>query len=133
MNTDKHGWMSSEEEGLNELTGKIIRCAFAVSNALGAGFLEKVYENALAHELGKAGLAVEQQKGMQVVYDGVVVGEYVADLVVNGRVIVELKAVKAFDNVHFAQCLNYLKATGTEVCLLINFGVPKVEIKRFIN
>lgn len=125
--------MSSDKEELNELTGEIIRCAFVVSNELGAGFLEKVYENALAHELRRAGLAVEQQKGIQVVYRGVVVGDYAADLVVNGRVIVELKAVKAFDNVHYAQCLNYLKATGMEVCLLINFGLPKIEIKRFIN
>ena len=122
-----------EAEKLNELTGEIIRCAFAVSNELGAGFLEKVYENALAHELQKAGLAVEQQKGIQVIYDGVVVGDYFADLVVNGSVIVELKAVKMFDNVHYAQCLNYLKATGLQICLLLNFGVPKVEIKRFVN
>jgi len=100
---------------------------------LGAGFLEKVYENALAHELRRSRLTVEQQKGIQVLYDGVVVGEYAADLLVNGRVIVELKAVKAFDNVHFAQCLNYLKATGMEACLLINFGTPKIEIKRFVN
>jgi len=125
--------MGVEKERFNELTGEIIRCAFAVSNELGAGFLEKVYENALAHELRKNGLGVEQQKGIQVRYDGVVVGEYAADLVVDGRVIVELKAVKAFDNVHFAQCLNYLKATGMEVCLLINFGLPKIEIKRFVN
>ncbi len=118
---------------LNELTSEIIRCAFAVSNGLGAGFLEKVYENALAHELRKAGLAVQQQEGIQVVYDGVVVGEYVADLVVSDTVIVELKAVKALDNIHYAQCLNYLKATGMKICLLINFGVPKIEIKRFMN
>ena len=122
-----------EAEKLNELTGEIIRCAFAVSNELGAGFLEKVYENAFAHELRKAGLAVEQQKEIQVIYDGVVVGDYFADLVVNGSVIVELKAVKMFDNVHYAQCLNYLKATGLQICLLLNFGVPKVEIKRFVN
>jgi len=125
--------MSYDEGELNELTGEIIRCAFVVSNELGAGFLEKVYENALAHELRRSRLAVEQQKGIQVLYDGIVVGEYAADLVVNGRVIVELKAVKAFDNVHFAQCLNYLKATGMEACLLINFGVPKIEIKRFVD
>ena len=87
----------------------------------------------MAHELRKAGLAVEQQKGIQVIYDGVVVGDYFADLVVNGSVIVELKAVKMFDNVHYAQCLNYLKATGLQICLLLNFGVPKVEIKRFVN
>ena len=125
--------MDLDRGGLNELTGEIIRCAFVVSNELGAGFLEKVYENALAHELRKGGLAVQQQKGIQVVYDGVVVGEYAADLVVNGSVIVELKAVKAFDKVHYAQCLNYLKATGTEVCLLINFGTPRVDVRRIVN
>ncbi len=125
-----------EEVGVersNELTGEIIRCAFLVSNELGAGFLEKVYENALAHELRKTGLAAEQQRRIQVVYDGVVVGDYVADLVVNGSVIAELKAVKAFDNIHYAQCLNYLKATGLDICLLLNFGVPKIQIKRFVN
>ncbi len=125
--------MSSDKEELNELRGEIILCAFVVSNELGAGFLEKVYENSLAHELSSAGLAVGQQKRIQVIYRGVVVGDYAADLVANGRVIVELKAVKALDNVHYAQCLNYLKATGMEVCLLINFGLPKIEIKRFIN
>lgn len=129
------GWaqLSAENEGLSELTGEIIRCAFAVSNELGAGFLEKVYENALAHELRRAGLAVEQQRATNVIYRGHVVGEYMADLIVNGRVIVELKAVKAFDDVHYAQCLNYLKATGMKICLLINFGLPKIGIKRFIN
>ena len=104
-----------------------------MSNELGAGFLEKVYENALAHEIRKAGLQAEQQQPIQVHYDGVVVGDYVADLVVENAVLVELKAVKAFDNIHFAQCINYLKATGMQICLLINFGQPKIEIKRFAN
>jgi len=125
--------MSSDHTELNALTGEIIRCAFAVGNGLGAGFLEKVYENALAHELRKAGLAVEQQKEIEVRYDNVMVGHYVADLVVADSVIVELKAVKAFDEIHYAQCLNYLKATGMKICLLINFGSPKVQVKRFIH
>ena len=118
----------------NELvTEKIIGCAYTVANTLGSGFLEKVYENAMAHELRKAGLAVQQQAGIAVNYDGVIVGDYVADLLVENVVLVELKAVKTIDNVHFAQCMNYLKATGLQVCLLINFGTPRIEIKRVLN
>jgi GxxExxY protein len=125
--------MISDLDKLNAITERIIGCAYTVSNVLGAGFLEKVYENALAHELHKAGLQAEQQKPVHVLYDGIVVGDYFADIVVEESVIVELKAAKAFDNIHFAQCVNYLKATGMKVCLLINFGQPKVEIKRFVN
>jgi GxxExxY protein len=77
-------------------------------------------------------LQVLQQYAIRVLYDGVDVGDYIADLLVEGSVLVELKAVKAFDDVHLAQCLNYLKATGLKVCLLINFGKPKVEIKRIV-
>jgi GxxExxY protein len=99
---------------------------------LGAGFLEKVYENALAIELHKAGLKVAQQHSIQVWYDDVLVGEYFADLLVEEKVVVEIKAVKAFDEAHWAQCINYLKATGMHVCLLINFGKPRVEIKRVV-
>jgi GxxExxY protein len=122
-----------DDTELNELTGRIIGCAYTVANALGAGFLEKVYENALAHELRKSGLAVEQQHKIDVTYDNVVVGHYVADLLVSDRVIVEVKAVKAFDEVQYAQRLNYLKATRLRICLLVNFGSPKVQIKRFIS
>ncbi|NLF07195.1 MAG: GxxExxY protein [Pirellulaceae bacterium] len=125
--------MVQDAERLNEITKRIIGCAYAVSNELGAGFLEKVYENALSHELKKDGLQVEQQRPIKVLYDGVIVGEYVADLVVEDEIIVELKAIKAFDNFHFAQCVNYLKATGKSICLLLNFGQPKVDIKRFAN
>lgn len=116
-----------------EITEKIIGCAYTVANTLGAGFLEKVYENALAHEIRKTGLNVKQQSPITVYYDGVVVGEYVADLVVENEVIVELKSVKSLDNVHMAQCLNYLKATGRNVCLLINFGSPRIELKRIVS
>ena len=115
---------------LNQVTEKIIGCAYKVANELGCGFLEKCYENALAHELRKAGFRVEQQKPIDVLYDGIVIGEYVADLIVEGRVVVELKAIKACDEIHAAQCINYLAATGLPVCLLINFG-KKVEVKRF--
>lgn len=118
---------------LNPTTEAVIGAAFQVSNTLGAGFLEKVYENALRHEIEKQRLAVEQQKPIQVHYDGVVVGEYIADLVVDQTVLVELKAVKALDDIHSAQVLNYLKATGLPVALLLNSGSPRVEIKRFRN
>jgi len=120
-------------EAINRVTERIISCVYAVANGLGCGFLEKVYENALAHELGKTELDVSQQHPIQVFYDGVVVGAYVADLVVAGSVLVELKAVKAFEDIHMAQCMNYLRATGLRVCLLVNFGTPKVEIKRIVN
>jgi len=116
-----------------ELTEIIIGCAYAVANTLGHGFLEKVYENALAHELHKKGLRTEQQTAITVYYDRVVVGEYVADLLVEGNILIELKTIKQIDDVHKAQCLNYLKATGLGLCLLINFGVPKVQVKRIIN
>ncbi len=124
--------MDAKSRRLNEISNKVIRAALAVSNTLGVGFLEKVYENALAHELRKAGFAVEQQKPIQVVYDGVMVGDYVADLLVEGDLLVELKAAKALDEIHMAQCMNYLKATGMRLCMLLNFGNPKLEIKRIV-
>ncbi len=104
-----------------------------VSNTLGSGFLEKVYENALVHELRKADAKVAQQHVLSVSYDGVVVGEYAADLVVEDGVLVELKAVRALDDVHMAQCMNYLKATGLRVCLLLNFGQPRLQVKRSVR
>src|ERR1043166_2484236 len=117
---------------LNRITEAVIGGAYTVGNGLGSGFLEKVYENALAHELRKAGLRVEQTEPIKAYYDGIVVGDYEADLVVEGRVLVELKAVQGIDDIHYAQCLNYLKATGIQICLLINFGKPKVEVKRVV-
>ena len=127
MNADR------EKNDMKQLTEKVIQCAFAVSNTLGCGFLEKVYENALAHELRKAGLQVQQQHGITVYYDGVAVGEYTADLLVEGVLLIELKAVKSFDEVHLAQCLNYLKATNLRLCLLMNFAKPKLEVRRIVN
>jgi GxxExxY protein len=125
--------MDLEQQRLNQITEKIIGCAFKVGNTLGSGFLEKVYENALLHELKKAGLLAEQQKEIPVYYDGVVVGLYVADLLVDNSVLIELKTVKSFDEIHMAQCLNYLKATGHKGCLLINFGCPRVDFKRIVH
>jgi GxxExxY protein len=100
---------------------------------LGSGFVEKVYENALAHELRKDGLKTTQQSPIEVVYDGVLVGEFLADILVEDVVIVELKVVRAFDNAHLAQGLNYLKATGLNVCLLFNFGTQRVQVRRIVN
>lgn len=130
MNADERRF---DQDEMSQLTEKVIRCAFAVSNTLGCGFLEKVYENALAHELGKAGLRVEQQHGIMVYYDGIVVGEYAADLLVEGVLLLELKAVKDLDDIHLAQCLNYLKATNLRLCLLMNFARPKLEVRRVVN
>jgi GxxExxY protein len=124
--------MNADVARLNAISERIIGCAFTVGNALGHGFLEKVYENALAHELRKSGLAVVQQRGIEVRYDAVVVGEYVVDLLVDGQVLVEIKTVRALDDMHSAQCLNYLKATGHHLCLLINFAKPRVEIRRIV-
>jgi GxxExxY protein len=96
------------ESELNKLTEKVIGCAFSVSNFLGVGFLEKVYENALAHELRKAGLKVEQQKPIDVYYDGIIVGDYISDLLAEDYLLLELKTVERFNEIHLAQSLNYL-------------------------
>jgi GxxExxY protein len=118
---------------LNILSGQTIGYAFTVINALGVGFLEKIYENALAHELRKAGLKVTQQHGMTVMYDGVKLGDYCADLLVEDALLVELKVAKALDDSHRLQCVNYLKATGLQLCLLLNFGKLRLEIKRLAH
>ena len=127
MNADEH------RSAIDSKTERIIGAAFQVSNVLGCGFLEKVYENSLAYELRKHGHHVEQQFFINVRYDNIVVGQYAADLLVDDEVLIEIKAIKCFDDTHMAQCLNYLKATGKTVCLLLNFGSPKVEIKRIVN
>ena len=112
-----------------ELTEKIIASFYQVYNTLGWGFLEKVYHFALLHELRKRGMEVGTQAKIDVFYDGLLVGEYYADLFVENLVIVELKAVEQITSVHEAQLLNYLKATSIEVGLLFNFG-PKPQFKR---
>ncbi len=122
--------MEEDLKIFNPITEKVIGCAYIVSNGLGSGFLEKVYENALAHELRENGLKLEQQHPVKVRYDGIIVGDYVADLLVEDCILVELKAIQSLDGIHQAQCLNYLKATGLRLCLLINFGSPRVQIKR---
>ena len=112
-----------------ELTAKIIDCAYKVHKKLGFGFLESVYQNALMIELSKASLKVEKEQKIQVCYDGRAVGDFVADFVVEDKIILELKSVKEIHPAHEAQLINYLKATGIEVGLLINFG-ERVDIKR---
>ena len=114
-----------------DLTNRIICAFYNVYNILGSGFLEKVYENALAIELKKIGLSVTQQESIKVYYDGVQVGDYYADIVVNGLVILELKAAESLRSEHFAQLTNYLKATDKKVGLLLNFG-KKPEFKRIV-
>ena len=117
---------------LNELTYNINGAIFEVNRELGVGFLEKVYENALLVELRKRGLEAESQVPVKVKYKGTEVGEYFADIVVENQVIVELKSVDSLQKIHEAQLLNYLKATGYKVGLLVNFTHPKAEIKRFV-
>lgn len=118
---------------INAISHLVIGSAYKVSNALGCGFLEKVYENALSHEIRKAGLIAMQQYPINVYYDNTVVGEYFADIVVENCLIVELKAVKFLEDIHLAQCLNYLRATGMDLALLVNFYHPKVAIKRVVG
>ena len=125
MDTDAHGLETN-------LTEAAIGSAFEVSKALGAGFLEKVYERAILRELTLRGASAKTQASFPVCYKGQYVGEYCADLVVDEKVIVELKCVDRLGTEHLAQCINYLKASGHRVALLINFQRPKVEWKRVL-
>ena len=136
MNTDQEnsrgrmrGRVALPHDGL---TSKVIQAAFEVSNTLGCAFLEKVYENALAWELRSAGLGVLQQVPIRVLYREQTVGEYCADMVVEGAVLVETKAAERDNPVFFAQVLNYLKATRLPVGLLLNFGRPRLSYRRLI-
>jgi len=116
-----------------ELTENIIGCAYNVYNKMGFGFLESVYEKCMLIELRKAGLDVESQKPITVYYENEIVGEFVADIIVNDTVILELKSVRQIINAHEVQLVNYLVATGKPVGLILNFGESKVEIKRKIK
>ncbi|KKO18908.1 MAG: GxxExxY protein [Candidatus Brocadia sp.] len=113
----------------DDLTSQIISSAFEVHNTLGSGFLEKVYENALLVELREKGLKAESQRPATVLYKDRNVGEYFADIIVENKVVLELKALEKIGDIHEIQLKNYLKATGIEVGLLINFG-KSVEVKR---
>ena len=121
-----------ERENCDRLSSLVVAGAYRVSNALGAGFLEKVYENAMAFELRAAGLQIEQQAPVHVRYRQEIVGEYIPDLLVERSVIVEIKAIDSLHSIHRAQCMNYLRATGLNVALLLNFGRPRIELKRIV-
>jgi len=123
-----------EREMLHEeITGRILECAFEVSRELGAGFLESVYENALLIALRQKGMSAKPQVRLEVQFRGVTVGNFVADLIVRDLVLVELKAITRIAPEHKAQVINYLKATGLNTGLLINFGNPRVEYNRLYN
>jgi GxxExxY protein len=113
-----------------DLAGKVIGLAMKIHSTLGAGFLESVYHKALAHELTKAGIRFESEKPLRVFYDGVLVGEFVADFLIENELIVELKAVQNLTPAHKVQTVNYLVATGKDVGLLINFGSERLEFKK---
>ena len=113
-----------------EVTQRILKCAFEVQNTLGCGFLEKVYQKAMVVALQREGLDASSQVPLRVHFQGVLVGEYYADIVVAQAVLVEVKATDANPPIHVAQVLNYLKATGLRVGLLINFGSPKLYYRR---
>ena len=113
----------------NKITESIIRCAYKVHNVLGSGFLEKVYENALAIEMRKSGLDVKTQYPINVEYDGHIVGNYFADILVEDEIILELKAISELLPIHEVQTVNYLQATKKDIGLLINFG-NSVQVKR---
>jgi GxxExxY protein len=117
---------------VNDVTYAIRGAVFEVNRVLGPGFLEKVYENALLIELQRRGLRVETQVPIKISYKDNPVGEYVADMLVEGKVIVELKSIEKLEKLHEAQLLNYLRATGIRVGLLVNMKYPKAEIKRMV-
>jgi GxxExxY protein len=118
---------------MKDITELIIGSAYEVANVLGSGFVEKVYENALVYELTANGLQAEQQKKIEVFYKEKNVGDYYADILVNEDIILELKAVKSIELIHIAQCLHYLKGTGKKLGLIINFGTPRIQIRRIVN
>ena len=125
--------MNIDKQKLNVTSSKVIGCAFEVANVLGCGFLEKVYQNALLLEISRCGLQAEKEKLIQVRYKDQIVGEYFADILVDKTIVIEVKAVKELNEIHQAQLLNYLRATKLPLGLLINFGTPRIQIKRMLN
>jgi len=127
--------MNANEEGPrghDRLSRRVIACAYTVSNELGAGFLEVVYANAFCIELEQCEIPFEREKQLEVLYRDVVVGRYAADLVVAGTLLVEIKALRDLSADHDAQVLNYLRATGLTVGLLLNFGRPRMQVRRLV-
>jgi GxxExxY protein len=125
MNADERGFFDS-------LTERVLGAVFDVSNTLGAGFLEKVYERALLRELALRGIRAVTQASFVITYKDYCVGECFADILVEGVLLVELKCVERFADEHRAQCINYLRASGLTLCLLVNFQKPKVEWRRIV-
>lgn len=124
--------MNADHTDLNSLSEKVLGAVFEVSNTLGAGFLEKVYHRALVRELSLRGIRSTTEASFAVTYKGRPVGEYFADLLVEDVLVVELKCAERLANEHVAQCLNYLRASGLTLCLLVNFQKPKVEWRRIV-
>jgi GxxExxY protein len=116
-----------------DLTEQVLGAIFEVSNTLGPGFLEKIYERALLRELTLRGLRAKPQASFKVTYKGGIVGDYFSDILVEDVLVIELKCVDRLTNEHTAQCLNYLKASGLTVCLLVNFQKAKVDWQRIVN
>lgn len=116
-----------------EISNAIIKSAYEVHRILGPGFLEKVYENALMYELQIRNIKCEAQKSMDIYYKDIEIGKYIADILVDEKIIIEVKANSGLSDENFAQLLNYLKATKNRLGLLINFGLPKLQIKRIVN
>jgi GxxExxY protein len=132
MITTENTEFSEENYPHSEITDKILKCAVEVHKTLGPGFLENIYEKALIKELKLAGLKVQDQVSIPVTYKGDKIGEHKLDLLVEDSVIIENKTAESFNNIHKAQVLSYLKATGKKIGLLLNFAKTKVEIKRII-
>jgi len=116
-----------------EITNKIVKSAYEVHRVLGPGFLEKVYENAMIHEIGKRSVKCEAQMSIDIYYKDIIAGKYIADIMVEDKIIIEVKANCGLIDENFAQLLNYLKATKIRLGLLINFGLPQLQIKRVVN
>lgn len=125
--------MLTDQHRFDSLTRTIIGCSFEVQNVLGRGFIEKVYANALAMELELKHVTVSREVPIKVFYKGKIAGNFLADLLVENCVLVETKATSGLNNLHMAQCLNYLHASKLPLGLLINFGAASVQVKRIIN
>lgn len=133
MSDGRRAWTDADRRELDELASKVIGAAYEVANVLGVGFLEKVYRRALVKELLLRGVQAEEEASVQVWYKGENVGEYRVDVLVEAKLIVELKCAECFAPEHLAQCLNYLRATGNHLALLLNFQHPRVEWKRVVH
>ena len=122
----------SKRARLDLISQSVIGAAQKVSSTLGVGFLEKVYENSLLVELEATGLKAEQQRPVHVTYSGKIVGDYIPDILVESEMVVEIKTLPSLEPNHRQQCINYLRATDLRVCLLLNFGRPRLEVRRIV-